>query len=377
MSEPSHDPDPKEARPRLLMVARTRYGLPLPDGVARKFDAMRDRFELRALATAADGRARDDGMFHLVGRLPVLDGALYYLLLPFRVRSLVRSHRPDAILFETPYSAAFSRAAWGHARVIVEVHGDWRTATRLYGSRWRRLLAPLADAIGSWSVRRADAVRTISPYTTSLVRAVGVEPAAEFATYSDLGVFAEQPVEPLPSEASAVFVGVLERYKNVDGLARAWRRAAPRVDGAKLAIVGRGSDSLVVEELIRDLPTQTTWAEYLPPAEVAKALDAATCLVLPSRSEGLGRVLIEAFLRGRPAVAAGVGGIRDLVEDGVNGILVGSDEELAEALVGILTDRELAEGLGRGALETAKRWLTTPDEFAARIAAVVAAALER
>ena len=375
MAESSNELDENRAKPRLLMVARTRYTLPLPEGVARKFDALRERFELRALATAADGRARDDGMFQLVGRLPLLDGALYYLLLPFRVRSLVKSHRPDAILFETPYSAAFSRPAWGRTRVIVEVHGDWRTATRLYGSRWRRLLAPLADAIGSGSVRRANAVRTISPYTSSLVRAVGVEPVAEFATYSDLGVFAELPVEPLPPEPSAIFVGVLERYKNVDGLARAWRSAAPRVGGAKLAIVGRGSDRLVVEQLVRDLPKQTTWAEYLPPAEVAKALDAATCLVLPSRSEGLGRVLIEAFLRGRPAVAAGVGGIRDLVENGTNGLLVSSDEELAEALVSILTDRELAERLGRGALETAKRWLTTPDEFADRIAEVVAASL--
>ena len=377
MSEPEHVPEPQAAKPRLLMVARTRYTLPLPEGVERKFAAMRERVELRALATAADGHAQDDGVFHLVGRLPLLDGLLYYLLLPFRVRALVKSHRPDAILFETPYSAAFSRIARGNARAIVEVHGDWRTATRLYGSRWRRLLAPLGDAIGSWSVRRADAVRTISPYTTRLVREVGVEPVAQFATFSDLGVFAELPVEPLPAERVALFVGVLERYKNVDGLAGAWRRAAPRVDGATLAIVGRGSDRPVVEELMRDLPAQTTWVEYLPPAEVARALDAATCLVLPSRSEGLGRVLIEAFLRGRPAVAAGVGGIRDVVEDGVNGILVASDDELTEALVRILTDRKLAEELGRGALETAKLWLTTPEEFADRIAGVVAASLTR
>ena len=259
----------------------------------------------------------------------------------------------------------------------MEVHGDWRTATRLYGSRWRRLLAPLGDAIGSWSVRRADAVRTISPYTTGLVRAVGVEPVLEFATYSDLGVFAELPVEPLPAVPSALFVGVLERYKNVDGLAKAWRRAAPRVGGGKLAIVGRGSDRMVVEQLVQDLPAQVSWVEYLPPVEVARALDAATCLVLPSRSEGLGRVLIEAFLRGRPAVAAGVGGIRDLVDDGVNGLLVDSDEELIEALVRILTDAELAEELGRGALESAQRWLTTPEQFAERIAEVVSAALAR
>jgi glycosyltransferase involved in cell wall biosynthesis len=363
------------AKPRLLMVARTRYALPLPESTERKFAAMREHLDLRALATAADGQARDDGVFHLVGRVPLLDGLLFYVLLPFRVRKLVRSHHPDAILFESPYTAAFSRFACGRARVVVEVHGDWRTATRLYGSRWRRMLAPLGDAIGSRALRRAHAVRTISPYTTALVRAVGVEPVAEFATFSDLGVFAELPVVPLPASPSAVFVGVLERYKNVDGLARAWRRAAPSVGGAKLTIIGRGSSRIVAEQLLKDLPSQVEWVEYLPPAEVARALDGATCLVLPSRSEGLGRVLIEAFLRGRPAVAAAVGGIRDVVQDGVNGILVGpGDAELTAALVRILTDRELAERLGRGALETARRWLTTPEQFAERIAEVVARA---
>ena len=72
--------------------------------------------------------------------------------------------------------------------------------------------------------------------------------------------------------------------------------------------------------------------------------------MLPSRSEGLGRVLIEAFCRGRPVVAMRVGGIRDLVEDGVNGLLVEpTTEALADALVRVLADRALAARLGAGA----------------------------
>ena len=57
-------------------------------------------------------------------------------------------------------------------------------------------------------------------------------------------------------------------------------------------------------------------------------------------------MLIEAFLRERPVVAMGVGGIRDVVDDGVNGLLVSSDEELADALVRVLTDRR-ARGAAR------------------------------
>jgi glycosyltransferase involved in cell wall biosynthesis len=188
----------------------------------------------------------------------------------------------------------------------------------------------------------------------------------------DFELFSERPSVSLPPVPAALFVGVLELYKNVDGLARAWRLAAPRLPGAQLRLVGRGSRRDVAEGLVRDLPAQTSWTERLPQVEVARAMDEATCLVLPSRSEGLGRVLIEAFLRERPAVAMDVGGIRDVVEDGVSGLLVSSDEELADALVRLLTDRPLAERLAAGARHSADRWLASPDEYAERIAGLVA-----
>jgi glycosyltransferase involved in cell wall biosynthesis len=135
----------------------------------------------------------------------------------------------------------------------------------------------------------------------------------------------------------------------------------------QLRLVGRGPLQPVVEELVADLPAQTTWTPALTQEEIARALDEATCLVLPSRSEGLGRVLIEAFLRGRPAVARRVGGIVDVVEDGLNGLLVDSDEELADALVRLLGDRLLAERLGAAAHASGQRWLATPEQFAERI----------
>jgi glycosyltransferase involved in cell wall biosynthesis len=356
------------SKPRLLLVARTRYVLPLSPSLERKFAAMRERFDLRVLATSADGRARDDGTFRLVGRLPLFDGPLFYLLLPLRVRRLARGHRPVAIVTQSPYEAAFVWLGRSGARIVVELHGDWRTATRLYGSPLRRALSPLADAVGAFGLRRATAVRTISSYTSSLVRELGVEPAAEFPAFMDLEVFSEHLPVPLPPTPAALFVGVLERYKNIDGLVDAWRAVAHRVPGAHLRIVGRGSRADVVRRLVDELPVQTTWAERLTQEEVARAMDEATCLVLPSRSEGLGRVLIEASLRERGVVAMAVGGIRDVVEDGVNGLLVRSDAELTDALVRVLTDRALAERLGAGARRSVERWLAGPDDYAERIA---------
>jgi glycosyltransferase involved in cell wall biosynthesis len=348
-----------------------RYEQPLSSSQQRKFDALQERFDLRVLASAAEGRGSDDGVFRLYGSLPLLDGALFYALLPFRVRRLAREHRSQAIVVQSPYEGAFASLARTGARLVVEVHGDWRTATRLYGSPLRRLLSPLADAVGAFGLRRAAAVRTLSPYTSGLVRELGIEPAGEFAAFMDFELFVDRPPAPLPDRPVALFVGVLELYKNVDGLAQAWRLAAPRLPGAELRLVGRGTRQAVVEELLHDLPEQTTWTPRLTQEEVARALDEATCLVLPSRSEGLGRVLIEAFLRGRPVVAMGVGGIPDVVTDGVNGLLVGSNEELADALVRLLGDSALAERLAARTVESGERWLATPEEYAARLADLV------
>src|SRR5262249_26166377 len=165
-------------------------------------------------------------------------------------------------------------------RIVVELHGDWRTATRLYGSPLPRALSPLADAVGAFGLRRATAVRTISSYTSGLVRELRIEPAAEVPPFLDLEAVTGGPPVPLPPSPAALFVGVLELYKNVDGLARAWRLAAPQLSGAHLRIVGRGSRTDVVRELVHDLPAQTTWAERLTQEEVARAMDEATCLLL-------------------------------------------------------------------------------------------------
>jgi glycosyltransferase involved in cell wall biosynthesis len=367
------------SKPRVLLVARTRYTLPLSPSLERKFAALRARFELRVLATAASGRAEDDGTFRLLPRVPLLDGPLFYVLLPYRLRRIVREQGTEAIVAQSPYEAAFVRLARTRAKLVVELHGDWRTATRLYGSPLRRALSPVADAVARWAVRRADAVRTVSAFTSGLARSLGVEPAGEFTTFVDLELFTASPPAPLPASPAALFVGVLELYKNVDGLVRAWRLAAPALPGARLRIVGRGSRRDLVEALARELPDRVEWDERLEQAEVVRALDAATCLVLPSRSEGLPRIVVEALCRGRGVVAARGGGIPDVVEDAVNGLLVDPDdvEALAAALRRVLADPELARALGAQAFERAGAWLATPDEYAANLAGVVGQALGR
>jgi glycosyltransferase involved in cell wall biosynthesis len=364
---------------KLLMVGRTRYRLPLNESLRAKFDALARHFDVRVLGSGVAGAPKRDEVFALAGpwKPGRLDGAAYFLTLPFRARRELRSRPPDAVLVQGAHETWFvlvGRSLSGvRVPVILDVHGDWRSSTRLYGSPSRRLLNPIADRVARSALRRADAVRTISDYTTSLVRSYGVEPAAVFPAFMDLEPFLG-PVAPMPTPPRALFVGVLEHYKGIDELAEAWRIVASQLPGATLQLVGRGTRRDVIEHLVADLPDRTEWTEVLTTDGVARALDAATVLVLPSRSEGMGRVLVEAFCRGRPAVASRVGGIVDLVRDGENGILVPprNPQSLADALYRVLADRGLAERLGASARMSAGDWIATPGEYAARLEALVA-----
>ena len=293
----------------------------------------------------------------------LFDGPVFYLALPARLVSALRDFDPDAVLVQGVHEAAEVLAArrlvGGRARVILDVQGDWHAATRLYGSRARRILDPLNDGIGANVVRRVDAIRTLSGFTSSVVCACGAEPTAEFPPFVDAAVFLTPPVEPMPAVPTALFVGVLERYKGFDTLAAAWPRVVGAVPSAVLHIVGRGT----LAPLARDLVLSgARWTESLDTAGVSAAMDVSTLLCLPSRAEGLGRVVLEAMCRGRSVVGGRAGGIQDLVADGVNGLLADPDDpqELADALVAVLGDSDAAARMGAAARRTGEAWSVTP-----------------
>jgi len=356
------------------MVGRSRYSLPLSPSLGRKFDALEAELDVRVLGSGAALNGSDP-RFRLVRpvRPRAVDGAAFYALLPFRVARELRRFGPDAVLVQGAQETALAllgrSLARSRAKVVAYVHGDPRAATRLYGSSLRKALSPLGDALSRHGLRRADGVRTLSSFTDAAVRAAGGEPTATFAAFMDLEPFLASPPAPLPVLPVALFVGVLERYKAVDVLAEAWRLAALRLPDARLHIVGRGPLGDVVARLVAELPEQVLWTEVLPTDGIVRALDESSVLVLPSRSEGLPRVAVEAFCRGRAVIGGRAGGIPDLVTDGENGVLVepGDANVLADALVRVLSDRSLAERLGAQGRITVEPWLATPEQYARQI----------
>ncbi|HZP72744.1 MAG TPA: glycosyltransferase family 4 protein [Gaiellaceae bacterium] len=351
--------------PRVLFVGRGRLSLPLEPWLAKKWDALSEVFELHVLNAGTGG---GDDRFTL---LPPSAQA-FYPRLSFAVATAIRAQRPDAIVASDPFVALGVRAgrslARSRARLVVEVHGDPRTFTRGYGSPLRRTVAPFADAAARAGIRGADSTRALSKFTSSVVeRARGLPATACFPTYSDLDAFAEAPLAPVPYEERLVFVGALEAYKNIDGLADAWRRVARERPQARLTIVGQGSRRAVVDRLVADLPGSVEHLPAVEPAGVIDALDSARGLVLPSFPEGLGRVVLEAFARARTVVATDAGGIPDIVTDQRDGLLVppGDTGALVAAMTRVLDDHELAVRLGDAGRVTYAGWHQTPAGFAA------------
>jgi glycosyltransferase involved in cell wall biosynthesis len=368
-------PEPTTTKPRVLFVAATRYTLPLSETLTRKWDALADTLDLRVLA-----RGTGDGDPRFVLALPG-NGVRCQLAMPGAVARQLREFQPDAVLTQGPFEAFASLKARRRARwdgpVIADVHGNWRSATRLYGSPLRGLASYPAQLIAWLTIRRVDGVRTLSPFTSELVRSIGVEPLAEFPAFVDLDAFLDHPPAPFPAQPRAAFVGVLEPYKGLRTLQRAWEIVRAQLPDAQLAMVGQGHARSKVEEFVRRSAGSVTWVPRLANADVPGFLDDATCLVMSSQTEGLPRVAMEAFCRGRAVIATSVGGLPDLVDEGSNGLLVerGDAAGLAAALIRVLGDPAEAERLGARAARTDGAWKADAVEFAARTRRLVDAAL--
>jgi glycosyltransferase involved in cell wall biosynthesis len=141
-----------------------------------------------------------------------------------------------------------------------------------------------------------------------------------------------------------------EQYKGADTLIVAMPRILQRFPDASLVLVGDGNDRLRLEQLSRDAGTMacTHFLHGLAPEELSACYAGCEVFALPSRGEGFGFVFLEAMAYAKPAVGGAHGGIPDLVEDGVTGVLVpyGDASRLAQALESLLHNPNAAREMG-------------------------------
>jgi glycosyltransferase involved in cell wall biosynthesis len=143
-----------------------------------------------------------------------------------------------------------------------------------------------------------------------------------------------------PRPARLIFVGSLDQYyKAPDLLIDACARAAGRGVDLRLLVVGAGKYRGNLEALAaaRGFEERISFAGQLAAEAVRAALDQADLFVLPSRTEGLPRAMVEAMARGLPCIGSAVGGVPELLPPEAL-VPPGEPEALTEKIVSIVSD---------------------------------------
>jgi glycosyltransferase involved in cell wall biosynthesis len=258
------------------------------------------------------------------------------------VRSVVKTFKPDLIHVHSTFGGAVVRLMYGwrvkRPRVIYCPHG-W--AFDIYPAGWKRttvewverLLALLCDRIVAVSGREAEQGRRIgiasSKLRTILNALSPVSPPPEGPGWSD-------------KRLKVLFIGRLDRQKGFDLVDAAVAGLEDRV------CVRAAGSSIVGDQTAAPTSTNIELLGWLTPGRIEAQLATCDMVVAPSRWEAFGLIALEGMRAGKPVVATHVGGLPEVVEDGVSGVLIPPENAsaLREAILALGADNDLRQAMG-------------------------------
>ncbi len=164
-----------------------------------------------------------------------------------------------------------------------------------------------------------------------------------------------------PESPLLLYAGRLSAEKEIERL-KTVLAAAPE---ARLALVGGGPHEKALRAFFAGLPVH--FAGFLHGDELAAAFASCDVFVMPSRTETLGLVVLEAMASGVPVVGARAGGIPEMVKDGVNGFLFDTEEQAAEQVTLLLGDAGKRVAMGQAAMARAAQhsWRAATEQLLA------------
>ncbi|HSE95177.1 MAG TPA: glycosyltransferase, partial [Methylomirabilota bacterium] len=186
----------------------------------------------------------------------------------------------------------------------------------------------------------------VVPTGLDLDRFRPVSPSMRVAARRGLGLPPDGPL--------LLYVGRLDREKNLPLLVEAFRCLADRQPEARLVLVGQGTEARALRMSVahRGLTGRVHFPGGVAPPEVVRFYQAADAFTFTSTTETQGLSVLEAMACGLPVVAVRASGVEEAILDGVSGLLVPEDPGVfAAALHEVLDDPHLATKLGVGARE--------------------------
>jgi glycosyltransferase involved in cell wall biosynthesis len=353
---------------RFCFIGGARYSCPLDPTSEKKFHALKALGEIYVIGFSKNLWPRQYNQhahFYLMPNLPVsiLRYLQVFLFGPVIVCWLVVWRRVNVVVAQSPYEGlagalAKKIAGWLGYRVclVVENHGDFEESVFLQRRvAFSGLYRFLMYRVARFSLRHADLLRAISTSTREqLERWVSEKSITQFPTWTDIDAFLQADVEPDRGSAQdIVYVGVLIPRKGVHHLIAAFADVAADFPGARLVIVGNDDNKNYAAGLrqqvkVSGLEGRVLFMGAMAQAKLAVRMGNSRVCVLPSVSEALGRVVIEAMATYTPVIGSSVGGIPDMVKDGESGFLVppGDERALAEKIRWVLDHPEEAQVMG-------------------------------
>lgn len=230
-----------------------------------------------------------------------------------------------------------------------------------------RLLVPLRNAI----LKNGDYFLSISSAVTKELISCGVpeKQIIDFACGVDTRTF--KPLDSsqkrairkrlnIPNAVIFTYTGRLAKGKGLNILVKVWEKVVQTQKNLHLLLIGSGQGySLDCEQELKKMTADRNLERSISfvgkVENVNEYLQASDCFVFPTEYEALGNSLLEAMSCGLPCIASRVGGIVDIITHNVNGLLVenGDEEQLLTAIETIVTNKDMADSLGRQARITA------------------------
>lgn len=221
--------------------------------------------------------------------------------------------------------------------------------------------------LASRAVRAANAVVAVSGHTQRLALELGAEPTRVHVVPNGVDIPQDPRSARGPEQVVLTVARLTQTYKGHDVMLRALPLIRERVPNARWVVVGDGPlrRSLERAAAAGGLQDAVSFIGAVDDHERDRWLARARVFAMPSRlpegglgGEGFGIVYLEAAAHGLPVVAGNVGGALDAVEDGRTGILVDptDHEVVADAVAGLLEDRQRAEALGQAGIERSRRF---------------------
>ena len=200
-------------------------------------------------------------------------------------------------------------------------------------------------------LRNASAVIALTEHMKDAMQALYSRDVIVVPNGINLNENAEREAEGGDPGKKILFVGRLHPVKGTQYFLGAMKIVHQELPEAKLVLVGDGEEREHLETLTDNLGIRecVEFAGRVPHERVQDYMNQAEVFVLPSLSEGFPVTILEAMACGLPVVATRVGGLPDVIEDGVNGYLVKAKEpsEIAEALLKLLLDEQLWETISK------------------------------